>query len=254
MKNSKEPSGSSEDKKKSKLQEKKEKAKYESAYLAPSAEPVVREASPAPIGALVPGPDYTLIALVASVVSYVVYNALFLAAQLWEAFATLAVGLYYVLLFLGHYRQHRTMLLIGTGFQAVATFVLIGLFVFFMAEIFVPHSLVYQVLTYIKNQDESQRVKIARDCSIAMAVDSFITALLHFWALFVCFLECRSIIEGTTGRDEPFEAMAINTELEIPEEFTIPRLRTTSAGEIVGTMRSKFPYEHHRSMPPPSRY
>ncbi|WKY08941.1 hypothetical protein Q1695_001818 [Nippostrongylus brasiliensis] len=198
--------------------------------------------------------DYTLIALVASVVSYVVYNALFLAAQLWEAFATLAVGLYYVLLFLGHYRQHRTMLLIGTGFQAVATFVLIGLFVFFMAEIFVPHSLVYQVLTYIKNQDESQRVKIARDCSIAMAVDSFITALLHFWALFVCFLECRSIIEGTTGRDEPFEAMAINTELEIPEEFTIPRLRTTSAGEIVGTMRSKFPYEHHRSMPPPSRY
>ncbi|WKY08939.1 hypothetical protein Q1695_001817 [Nippostrongylus brasiliensis] len=60
MKNSKEPSGSSEDKKKSKLQEKKEKAKYESAYLAPSAEPVVREASPAPIGALVPGPVSTV--------------------------------------------------------------------------------------------------------------------------------------------------------------------------------------------------
>lgn len=36
--------------------------------------------------------NYTLIALIASLASYVIYNALFLAAQLWEAFATLALG------------------------------------------------------------------------------------------------------------------------------------------------------------------
>lgn len=162
----------------------------------------------------------------------------------------LILGTYYVVLFVGHFKQNKTALIVGTGLQAIATLILIGLFVFFVVEIFVPHSLIYQVLTYIKNTEESRRVRIARNTSIAMAVDSLITAGLHFWALTMCFLECR---QHQNIVDKPFEALAIHTELDVPE-CSLPRLRTNSAGEIVGTMRSTALFEHHRSMPPPTRY
>ncbi|KAK6054990.1 hypothetical protein COOONC_07506, partial [Cooperia oncophora] len=210
------------------------------------------------------GMDFTLFAVTVSAFSYVVYNALFLAAQLWEAVATLLLGLYYVLLIYGYVKRKKRLFMIGTGLQAVATVVIFGLFVFFFVEIFVSHSLVYKVLTYISQTEESQRVKIARYTSIGMAVDSLVTAALHTWALVMCILECREMDHES---DAPFEAMAIHTELDFPEvtqvnipsqsdivkakekatetiiaqlgeeRFTLPRLQTSSGGGIVGTSR-----------------
>ncbi|KAK5967481.1 hypothetical protein GCK32_001761 [Trichostrongylus colubriformis] len=160
--------------------------------------------------------DYTLVALAVSAFSYVIYNALFLAAQLWEAVATLILGLYYVLLFYGHIKGRKSFLIIGTILQAVATIILFGFFVFFFVEIFVAQSLVYKVFTHISHMAEDKRVKVARYASIAMTIDSLITALLHLWALVVCFLECREQY-GDRKSDAPFEAMAIRTDLDFLE-------------------------------------
>uniref|UniRef100_A0A0K0CVL8 Inner membrane protein n=1 Tax=Angiostrongylus cantonensis TaxID=6313 RepID=A0A0K0CVL8_ANGCA len=102
--------------------------------------------------------DFTVIALVASAISFVVYNLLYLIAQLWEAFATLFLGLYYVALFYGFMKARKSFLIVGTGLLALTTVVLVGLFVFFIVEIFHSHSLVYQFLIYIKHMDEKQRV------------------------------------------------------------------------------------------------
>ncbi|XGW06986.1 hypothetical protein V3C99_016919 [Haemonchus contortus] len=228
--------------------------------------------------------DYTLFALILSAFSFVVYNALFLAAQLWEAVGTLALGLYYIVPFWGYARGNTTVLRIGTGLQALATAIIFGFFVFFCVEIFVPHSLVYKVLTYIIHMDEDRRVKVARYTSIGMTVDSLVTSLLHLWALVMCFLQCR---QEDIKSDAPLEAMAIHTELDYPQvtrlvpqhpppremhyprpsasevimaqlgkkRFALPRLRTTSDGEIVGTLRSKARLDHHHlSMPPPTRF
>ncbi|KAJ1345844.1 hypothetical protein KIN20_000467 [Parelaphostrongylus tenuis] len=103
--------------------------------------------------------------------------------------------------------------------------------------------------------DENQRVEVARDISIAMAVDTFITAGLHIWALLHCFQKCRSLSQENSS-DAPLEAMAIHTELDELAIFTLPRLRTTSDGEIIGTIGKSQDLlaDHHRSMPPPTRF
>ncbi|KAL6743863.1 hypothetical protein Aduo_016853 [Ancylostoma duodenale] len=139
----------------------------------------------------IPDLETKTIALVASIVSYVLYNVLFLAAQLWPAFATLFLGLYYLLICYGYVKKARIVMIIGTVAQALVTLVIFGLFIFFMVEIFISHSLVYEVLVYIKSLEESKRVTAARDCSIVMAIDSLITAAIHLWTLHFCIKECR---------------------------------------------------------------
>ncbi|KAK6757856.1 hypothetical protein RB195_015587 [Necator americanus] len=184
----------------------------------------------------IPDPDLKTIVIIASLVSYVVYNILFLVAQLWEAFATLVLGLYYALIFYGYMYKNKKVMMIGTALQALATVVFFGLFVFFMVEIFTAHSLVYHVLVYIKNMNENKRVEVARNCSIAMTIDSLITAVLHFWALYFCVKECKftespwmTVVNAFEGlrfqRDQsggsletPIAAIAIHTELEYPEQ------------------------------------
>ncbi|KAK6757855.1 hypothetical protein RB195_015587 [Necator americanus] len=202
----------------------------------------------------IPDPDLKTIVIIASLVSYVVYNILFLVAQLWEAFATLVLGLYYALIFYGYMYKNKKVMMIGTALQALATVVFFGLFVFFMVEIFTAHSLVYHVLVYIKNMNENKRVEVARNCSIAMTIDSLITAVLHFWALYFCVKECKDQSGGSL--ETPIAAIAIHTELEYPEQTDIPRLRTTSYGEIVGVEsrigRGRLS-DRHRSMPTTTR-
>ncbi|ETN77139.1 hypothetical protein NECAME_03239 [Necator americanus] len=202
----------------------------------------------------IPDPDLKTIVIIASLVSYVVYNILFLVAQLWEAFATLVLGLYYALIFYGYMYKNKKVMMIGTALQALATVVFFGLFVFFMVEIFTAHSLVYHVLVYIKNMNENKRVEVARNCSIAMTIDSLVTAVLHFWALYFCVKECKAQSGGSL--ETPIAAIAIHTELEYPEQTDIPRLRTTSYGEIVGVEarigRGRLS-DRHRSMPTTTR-
>ncbi|RCN52868.1 hypothetical protein ANCCAN_00863 [Ancylostoma caninum] len=193
-------------------------------------------------------------------------------------------------------------MIIGTVAQALVTLVIFGLFIFFMVEIFISHSLVYNVLVYIKSLEESKRVAAARDCSIVMAIDSLITGAIHLWTLHFCIKECRvennqkqekqekeekqekdekrekpaetfrfaerswAMLENALAhlrfRDQteshptesPIAAIAIHTELEYPQMLEIPRLRTTSQGEISGADPDKIRFsDRHRSMPPPSR-
>ncbi|KAK6022842.1 hypothetical protein OSTOST_11445, partial [Ostertagia ostertagi] len=158
--------------------------------------------------------DYILFALTVSALSYVVYNVLFLAAQLWVAFATLILGAYYFLLFYGRMNKKNVMFMVGVGIQGLVTIVLFGLFLFFVVEIFVSHSAVYNVFTYISNMGEERKVKIARATSVGMALDTLVTAALHLWALILC---CRDMRENAGKPDAPFEAMAIHTDLYYPE-------------------------------------
>ncbi|KJH45957.1 hypothetical protein DICVIV_07997 [Dictyocaulus viviparus] len=112
---------------------------------------------------------------------------------------------------------------------------------------------VYRLLVYVKNMEEKRRVKVARDTSIVMAVDTFITAVLHVWALIQCFQKCRAFYDENSSDEAPIEAMAIHTELDDPVIFTLPRLRRTSDSEIIGTFgkSQKIFTDHHSSMPPP---
>ncbi|EYC29737.1 hypothetical protein Y032_0006g3151 [Ancylostoma ceylanicum] len=144
--------------------------------------------------------DTKTIALVASIVSYVLYNVLFLAAQLWPAFATLFLGLYYLSICYGYAKKNRTVMIVGTVLQALVALIISGLFIFFVVEIFTPH-VVYKILVYIKNMAESQGLAAARNCSIAMAIDSLITAAIHFWTLYFCIQECR--VESNEKQEKP---------------------------------------------------
>lgn len=90
--------------------------------------------------------DTKTIALIASIISYVLYNVLFLAAQLWPAFATLFLGelariccryatpisegvaflfitnlgLYYLPICYGYMKKNRSVMIVGTALQVEA--------------------------------------------------------------------------------------------------------------------------------------
>ncbi|VDM56467.1 unnamed protein product [Angiostrongylus costaricensis] len=163
--------------------------------------------------------DFTVIALVASAISYVVYNLLYLIAQLWEAFATLFLGLYYVALFYGFMKARKSFLIVGTGLLALSTVILIGLFVFFMVEIFYSHSLVYQSLIYIKNMDEKQRVVGGGlpNVNVALSLGDAAGGMNHS-----CTSQSHTQKdtfyhdEAENSSEAPLEAMAIQTELDEP--------------------------------------
>ncbi|CAJ0588039.1 unnamed protein product [Cylicocyclus nassatus] len=160
--------------------------------------------------------------LIASLVSYVVYNILLLIVTIWPAFATLSLGLYYGAIFYGIINRRRVLLVAGTIAQGIATLTLFGLFIYFMVE-------VCRSQTQIFN-----KYNVSKGYTIAMMIDTILTTAIHLLALYYCIKECRPKDES---EEPPIAAMAINTELDYPQPLDIPHLQTKLCNRGVSGIR-----------------